>query len=426
MIRRTLLTLLAASPAFAAGFGIDVQSGRGTAMAGAVTALVDDASANFYNPAGLAAGGRGFEVMVGDTLILPQISYTSPSNVSTSTSFVATPPPHAYARVGLFDSLALGIGFFVPYGAAVQWPDAWAGQFLAQSSQLQTYDINMNLAFRPHPRISLAAGLDVLRGTVYISRNINFVDTTGSVALGGGAWGVGYNAGVQFEAIENVMYFGATLRGSVPMDFTGNAHFEGVPPSFQSQIYDQAIKASVTLPMTASFGLGFRVMSRLRVEADVSYVNWSAFHDLTIQFSKSDALTVPQPKQWWDTAAFHIGAEFDVTPAIAARLGFMVDPTPSPGTTLTPDLPDATRLNFALGVGYQHSSGFKADLGFQFVALLSQASTATGFAGTYSGTAEVISLSLGWKMAPKPKAVEAEPAGVTPPAEGPLPSSTPN
>src|SRR5581483_10420429 len=165
-------------------------------------------------------------------------------------------------------------------------------------------------------------------------------------------------------------------------------------------IYDQAISASVTLPLSASFGLGFKIGSRLRIEADVTYVNWSQFHDLTINFSKNADLTVPQNKLWWDTASFQLGGEFDVTQSIQARLGFMIDPTPSPSTTLTPDLPDATRINIGAGIGWRHSSGFKVDFGFQFIALLSQSSSALGFPGTYSGTAEVLSLSLGWKSKP--------------------------
>ena len=79
-----------------------------------------------------------------------------------------------------------------------------------------------------------------------------------------------------------------------------------------------------------------------------------------------------------------------------ARLGFVYDPTPSPSNTLTPDLPDATRIKVAAGVGWHHQSGFKIDFGFQFVALMNQHSGATGFPGTYGGTAEVMSLTLGY------------------------------
>src|SRR6185295_3050064 len=112
--------------------------------------------------------------------------------------------------------------------------------------------------------------------------------------------------------------------------------------------------------------------------------------------------------------------------SISARLGFMVDPTPSPGSTLTPDLPDSTRINVGAGVGWRHASGLKLDFGFQFVALLPHDSTAPGFAGTYGGTAEVLSLSVGWKS--KPAVAVVEPAVAPAPAQPPPPqpsSATP-
>lgn len=426
MIRRAFLSVLIASPVLAAGFRLDVNSARGTAMVGAVSALVDDASANFYNPAGLAQAGKGFEAMAGVTLILPQVHFTSTAGDTASTAFTAVPPPHVYARLGLFDWLAFGIGMFTQYGNNVTWPDAWAGRFLATQSNLQTFNVDLNVALRPHRRISLAGGLDIVRGTVYLARDFNFIDSTGALQMGGGAWGWGYNFGLQLEVIEDVMYFGGTVRGSTPLNFTGNAHFDNVPEEFASQLYDQPISASVTLPLTASFGLGFKIGERLRIEADVTYVDWSAFQALTVNFSKNPALSVPQQKKWWDTAAFQIGAEYDVSQSISARLGFMVDPTPSPSSTLTPDLPDSTRLNFGAGIGWRHASGLKIDFGFQLVALLAHESTSPGFTGTYGGTAEVLSLSVGWKTKPVVAVVEpaVAPAQLPPsPPQPPQPSS---
>ncbi|MBK7862305.1 MAG: outer membrane protein transport protein [Archangiaceae bacterium] len=414
----SLTVVVIASPVLAAGFRIDTQSGRATGMGQAVSALIDDSSANFYNPAGLTAAGRGFEVMVGDSLIIPQVKFTAPNGDATGTVFEVSPPPHVYARMGLLDELALGVGVFTPFGAAGHWPEDWAGQYLAHQSSVQTFDININLAYRLHPRLSVAAGVNVVRGTVAIARHLDFIDSQGEVTLGGAAWGVNFNAALRVEMIENRLWFGGQVRTATDLAFVGNAHFEGVPVEFQSRIYDQGIKAHVTLPMTGQAGLGLKLMDRLRIGMDFTYVDWSKFRELRIEFENPD-LTVPLPKNWYDTASFHVGAELDVSQSFAARIGFVYDPTPSPANTLTPELPDATRLKFCLGVGYKHSSGFFADLGFQFIALLAQNSSAPGFPGTYSGTAEVISLSLGYRHQAHPKA-EVAPEAV--PGEAPAPA----
>jgi long-chain fatty acid transport protein len=419
----SMVVVLVAADVLAAGFRIDVESGRGTAMGSALSALADDSSANFYNAAGLTAAGKGFEVMVGDTLIMPSIKFLSPGGDQTSTQFNVLPPPHLYARVGLLDELALGVGVFTQFGSAVHWPEDWAGQFLIHEATLQTFDVDINLAYRIHRRLSFAAGVNVIRGTVAIARHLDFVESQGEVTLGGGAWGVDFNAGVRVEVIEDHLWFGGQVRTATNLQFTGNAHFDNVPVEFQSKIYDQPIKAAVTLPLTAQFGLGLKLFSRLKIGVDVTYVDWSSFRELRIAFDNPD-LTVPLPKSWFDTASFHLGLEYDVTPSIAARLGFIYDPTPSPAGTLTPDLPDASRLNFCAGVGYRHPSGFFADLGFQVVALLSQTSTAAGFPGTYSGTAGVLSLSVGYKrptVAAAEVAAPVAPAGKGEPAPGDAP-----
>ncbi len=419
-----MLGLLSAS-VFAAGYQIDVQSARGTAMAGAQAVFVDDASSAYYNPAGLTQGGQGFGVLIGDSLIMPQIQYAPLSGSSTSTQFSVSPPPHAYIRVGILDELAIGIGFFTPFGASVQWPDAWQGRYPSTQSSLQTFDIDFNVAYKPHPRLSIAAGIDVVRGTVYIARDLNFIDSQGSTQLGGGAWGVSYNAGVQFEAIEGILYAGAVLRGGVGLNFKGNAHFDNVPPEFAEQLVDQPITSSVTLPLNATFGIGVKPMSSLRFEVDVGYVNWASFHDLTITFPNTPSLTIPQVKSWYDTASVHIGGEYDVSQSFKVRLGVAYDPTPSPAATLTPDLPDATRIAIAAGVGWKHSSGFKVDFGFQFIVLLSQPSSAPGFAGNYGGTAEVVSLSLGWDTARHVAPKVEEPPAAGPPQDGATPVPAP-
>ncbi|MBL8957143.1 MAG: outer membrane protein transport protein [Myxococcaceae bacterium] len=423
MTRLMVVVLLFAASAHGAGFRIDTQAGRATGMGGAVSALVEDSSSNYYNPAGLTAQGKGFEVMAGDTLIIPQLKFTGPDGTTTSSVFSVSPPPHAYVRAGLMEELAVGVGFFTGYGASGNWPDGWVGQFKALRSSLQTFNLNVNLAYAPHRRISFGAGVNVVRGTLTIERALDFVDSVGAVQLGGGAWGVGFNGGIRVEVIENLMWFGGAVRGNTDLNFSGAAHFTGVPQEFQSRIYDQAIRGKVQLPLTGQFGLGFKIFDKLKLGLDVTYVNWQSFKELRIEFVENDDLTVPLAKRWFDTASFHIGVEYDVTRSLQARLGFVYDPTPTPSTTLTPDLPDATRIKVAAGVGYQHSSGFFADLGFQFVVLLSQPATspcvtaaadqcAGGLPGTYSGTAQVLSLSLGFRKtaAPKLNAEEAPPA----------------
>ena len=178
----------------------------------------------------------------------------------------------------------------------------------------------------------------------------------------------------------------------------------------------------VVLPMQANFGFTVMPMDSLKISLDGHYVEWSAFPELAIKFENPD-LTVPLKKAWVDQMSIHVGGEFNVTKSVAVRLGFVYDPTPSPRYTLTPDIPDSTRIKIAAGVGWQHKSGLAVDLGYQFVALTGAESLAAGFEGTYSGTAQVIGLTLGYRM-PVSEAPAPEPMP-DPNAPAPAPEAAP-
>ncbi len=392
----TLATFSLALAANAAGFYLDDHGARAQGMGGAVTALVDDATAVFYNPAGIQQG-KGLDVAVGDTLIIPSFSYKGLDGSSVTANSQVSPPPHAYLTVGVLDQLTLGVGVYTPFGASISWPKEWVGRYLSTESSVQTFDINPEIAYRVHPRFRLGLGLDIVRGTVQIGRNVNFVDTAGSVLLGGSAWGVGVNAGMQIEVVEKRLFFGATYRSPVDMKFDGRAHFDGVPPEFSAQVKDQKITAKVTLPQVATFGFGWKPMDGLRLGLEAEFVNWSAFPELKIEF-EDPTLTVPKKESWTNQVAVHVGGEYAVNKMISVRLGFVYDPTPAVPDYLTPDLPDGTRLKFCVGVGWQSSFGLRADLGYTFVDILDSPSNWQGFSGTYNGTAQVIGLGLGYKM----------------------------
>jgi long-chain fatty acid transport protein len=400
--------MLLSTVAFGAGFKLDVHGSRATGMAGAVTAFIDDPSAIYYNPAGIS-GRKGLAVEAGVTLIIPMINFTHAEDGDvTSSPLNVSPPPHFHATFGITEDLAIGVGVFSPFGASGHWPAGWEGRFKAIKSSLQLFDINPTVAYRVHSRLKLGGGFNAVRGTVAIERGLNFVDSEGLVTLGGAAWGFGWNIGAQFEIVEDHLFFGATYRSPITMNFEGRAHFENVPTEFAGRLKDQPITARVVLPTQGNVGLTVKPMDNLLISLDADYVEWSSFTELAIKFENPD-LTVPLRKAWLDQVSVHLGGEYSPTKSVAVRLGFVYDPTPSPRSTLTPDLPDSTRIKVTAGVGWAHTSGFGVDLGYQFVVLTGATSYAPGFEGRYAGTAQVIGLTLAYKMPVAKRAPPVEP-----------------
>jgi len=364
-------------------------------MAAAVTAFIDDAEAAYYNPAGLTQG-QVLDLRLGATPIIPSFSFQDPAGRSTSGIVRAIPPPHLYLSYGLTDDLSVGFGLFSPYGLVVPWPSSWDGRFLAIQSDLKTYYMNPEVAYRIGDRVRLGAGLQVVRSTVSLRRAINFVDSEGLAQLAGGTWGVGGNGGLQIEILPSVLYFGAAYRSAVTSDVNGRAHFSNIPSAFQNTAKDQNVSTTLHLPASFSLGLAYQVLPALKLAFNADYTGWQVFRQLEINFDDPSLSTV-LPKNWSHTWNYHFGAEYSVNAQWRLRAGILYDPTPSPQDTITPELPDANRINIALGAGYQWRH-FALDAGYQLVVITNATSTAPQFPGSYSGLANLLSLTVGYHL----------------------------
>src|SRR5690625_36544 len=94
--------------AMAAGFANTAHSGTSTGMAGVATGNVDEPNATFYNPASMIFRD-GLNVYVGDTVIIPSVSYKSPDgSVTANTVAEVFPPPNFNLTIPFGDNYAVG------------------------------------------------------------------------------------------------------------------------------------------------------------------------------------------------------------------------------------------------------------------------------------------------------------------------------
>jgi long-chain fatty acid transport protein len=388
-----------ATSAFAAGTNVDLQSARATGMASAVTANSPDPSAVFFNPAQIVEGGPKLRLLVGDTLILPHITFT-PQGGSEAAVTNPVPPFFAYATLGITQDLAVGVGAFESYGLTLEWPRDFVGRSLLHRGRLVTYNINPEVAYR-FGFLEIGAGLQIVRGTVDLTRMLEFPGAEGSLELGGAAWGIGGNGGVRASFMDGKLALAVAYRSQVKLNFDGHAHFGDVPPEFagpaSGQLHDQAVHTSLLNPDSIALGVSVQPIPALRINLDAVYFTWHVFRHLAIKFD-DPALSQTESKHWTDTVNVHLGGEYDLSPEWSVRLGVMVDPTPSPADTLAPDVPDANRVNLAAGAGF-HKSGFSADVGYQLILFTSTASTLPVLRGDYGGYVNAIALSLGYDIA---------------------------
>ncbi len=381
----------------AGGLALDVSSGRATGMALAMTGHVNDASGIFFNPAGIAQG-KGLDVRVGATLIAPHFKVTPVGGAPQSPRVDLVPLPHIYAAYGITDQITVGLGFFIPYGLALHYPQDFAGRSVISDASFRSYVFNPTVAFRDD-WVRLAAGLQVARGTVELSRDLALPGgQTGSIDVGGGDWGIGGNLGLQISAIPEMLTFGAFYRSTFSLGINGRADFSGVnDPALQTTLRDQPATARFVLPDQLGAGVAYRPISKLLVDFDLVYFGWQRFRDLTIQFPEDPALLDRQPKQWHHGFQYRLGAEYALDPKWQIRAGLIYDESPAPRQTLSPDVPDSDRFNIAAGGSFLFGKS-QVDLGYQLIIFTGRNSLYPPLPAHYSGTAHVLSLTYGIRI----------------------------
>ena len=395
------LAAVAGGSARAAGIAVDLQSARGVGMAGSLIGVVDDASGIYFNPAGIAQG-QGLEVALGTAPIIPSFTVKNPQGTQLNGVANVITPVHLYSTWGISDEWTVGLGVFTPWGLKVEWEPDWEGREIIKKADLKIYDINPTVAYR-NGAFRIGAGIQIVRATVELTKDIKLYndgtqDVFVGVDLGAGAWGVGGNVGIQYEAIEKVLNLGLTYRSQVNLNFDGRAHFSNVPPPYSGLFKDQPASTKLKLPDNIGFGVAVRPIPELVLDVDINYFAWQQFQAIDIKF-QDPQLNTYEAKQWNHSWNYRIGAEYTLNEHIQLRAGFLYDKTPSPSYTLLPDIPDTDRINIGLGGTYRFGA-FRIELAYQFIHFLGETSTypVAKYQYEYGANAHVIALTFGFKI----------------------------
>ena len=411
------VALLAPAAGRGAGLELREQGAAAISLSDAVTARFDHPSTVYFNPAGMAFL-EGLQVSAGITLVLPDFEYADPDGQlpdTENTNDLVT-PPHLYASWRINDMWAVGLSFNVPFGLGIHWPEDFAGASISQKSDLQVFLVNPCVAIRPIDELAIAVGVQLMPGTVSIRRRFGFVSSGGNlelggVELGGVGFGAGGNLGIMYRPLD-WLYLGFFYRSRVQIEFEGDAHFDAPDDlNDRSVFHDQPAKAGVTLPDYMTFGVGFQIIPSLYLEADLDVVIWSTVDELTIEFpeDQSGQLTAPVREDWTTIVTPRLGIEWlalDGPNVLKVRFGGGYDMSPAPDHTLSPMLPDSSRVYFSTGLGWTYEPiGLGLDFGFMYSQFLertvTEASCSGGycnpFPATYTNHAILLGLDLNWR-----------------------------
>jgi len=423
MVAVVLVLLFTASTSFAAGFRLPEQGAKAMGMGFAFTAQADDPSAIYFNPAGLTQL-KGSNVMVGVSYVrLNGGEYTGTTPVDDFTTGFTTVKnetqksldlfiPNAYYTKTTSDGfIAYGVGIFAPFGLGQEYENNHSSIFRNQVTKidLQTVVVNPTIAFKINEVLSVGVGIDYMYGKAILEQtpwnpalipggqNGNVFDL--KLDGDGDAWG--YNFGVLLKPTENLR-IGANYRSPFTLDIKdGDVTISninaGAPPVVGTA---NGTKGSATLNLPATFALGVSyTMGKLTINADADWTFWSSYSSLPLTFTSPVLSDSNAAKNWKDVIAFRLGTEYRVTAPLSLRAGFVYDPTPAPESTMGPELPDADKLDYMVGVGYKIGA-WTIDVAGMYVdkkdrtANNQNNATLTGFNGTWTGDSWLAGLDI--------------------------------
>ncbi|HEV2436535.1 MAG TPA: outer membrane protein transport protein [Verrucomicrobiae bacterium] len=355
------------------GFRLASQDGFATARGEAFVATADNASAIYYNPAGITQlSGNSLRSGLYSIYLDPtfQPPDTAPNagatyNIGKHYNFI----PQIFLAYSFADSpLSVGLGVYAPYGGNMDWPDDTGFSAVATKGSLKYFRINPVIAFKLAPNLSIGGGVMVDYGKIDLESDLSSFPTTFAnfYRFKGDGWSVGYNLGVLWQPVEKIS-LGATFRSTTPFTMDGNTEFEwltaGVPYT------TLPAHADFTFPLTAVVGLSYRPTPKWNLEFDADYTDWSSFGTILINQQGTPppggAQNPPLTLNWQPSWMYEFGVTryFDYGWHISA--GYVYSETSVPDAYYTPLATDLNRHFFSIGAG-RSGKRFDFDVTYQF------------------------------------------------------------
>ena len=181
---------------------------------------------------------------------------------------------------------------------------------------------------------------------------------------------------------------------------SGDAKFT-VPSSLASNFPDGKFTSSLPLPSVTSLGFAYKINTKTTIALDINYTGWKAYDTLGFDYENNTAslIDTKSARNYKNTFAFRIGGDYKITTELTARLGFAYALTPAPDGYVTPETPDANRINYTAGLGYNFKKHVAINASFLFTTFKREGTNIeTNLSGTYKTNVVIPGLSIIYKF----------------------------
>jgi long-chain fatty acid transport protein len=369
-----LFLVLSAHETAANGFSLPDQDAFATARGEAFVATADNASAVYYNPAGISQLS-GVNIRGGLNSIYYEPTYQPPNSGHTYYSqdnFAYL--PQIFLTYSAKDApLSCGVGVYAPFGGNMSWPQNTGFRTVAISGSLKYVTINPVVAVKLTPTLSIGGGVMFNYAKINMYQGLTtFPFPPGNqfydyFNFTGNGWSYGYNVGILWQPLAKLS-FGATFRSSSNLKFDGNTQFQLPFENIIQQQRDALV--NFNFPLTTVFGVSYRPTPKWNLEFDANYTDWNSFGNLTIQQSpppvKDPPFTqnIPVHLDWEGSWMYEFGATRYFDNGWHVSGGYVFNENSVPNTYYTPLAADLNRNFFSLGAGFK-GKRFDFDIAYQ-------------------------------------------------------------
>lgn len=352
----TAAALLAlAGSAFAAGLSRpNVLGARAIGLGGAFTAIADDPTAVWHNPAGPAFFGDNIAYLGGE-LIITDRSYTpsanSPLGLSGQTKTITengaptfVPIVGVSSRFGFGRTqptrFALSLLAHLAYGGAISFAPSDVKNHGILSTQILDYEISPALSYQVSDVLAIGAALRIGINAF----DVNDIESVYHANLSMMGVGIGGTLGILVRP-HKMVDIGAVYRTplSATMNGSGPVTIVGQPTSSHDG------NLSITWPQSAGIGITIKPHPRFLATLQGDWTGWSSVQQLNVNVT---GLTAP-PKQmlFKDSYALHLGLQGIITRYLLVRLGYAIDTNAIPDETVRRENEDGLKATLSAGLG---------------------------------------------------------------------------
>ena len=352
--------------------------GRAIALGNAYTAVADDFSAVYYNPAGLARVPES-KLTIGGIWAHPELYYREEGSEEVC--------PHIYNTGALFIGVSTNIGHLTGYSQLRHWTfgmslymplervllvdvpsESSDKEFIFYLDQTQVMNILVGIAWEPIPKVSIGISGNFLADLRAPNEAFVEVDTSTLLPYLAGIGDlekevrprimrdaelkVAPIVGVQIQPFP-WLEFGVTYRGRIYAETVGSQDIllRFMDSTGQSQLFQTAVLADIHYvhywtPNQVALGLALRPRSNLLVATDVTWADWSDY---------IDPLWKTPGRRFRDTYIPRVGIEYGHRTGLAIRAGYSFQASPVPEQTGSSNYLDNDKHVVSIGLGYTFS-----------------------------------------------------------------------